>query len=261
MEGFITELLSSVDIKGTAKYPSNLKLLEIDPDSPRLNNICSEWFHSNVAKCLYLSKRTRPDIILTVGFLTTRVTCSTEQDMDKLVQLLRYISGTKEKGLTLSSQQRMVVTGSVDASCGVHADFKSHTGGTISLGGGVVDAKSSKQKLNSKSSTEAELIAVSDYLSKLIWTRNFLIEQGHTEVGPVILQQDNMSAIALAEKGYSSSDKTRHINIRYFFIRDRIVSGEIEVVHEPTDTMLADMLTKPLVGARFITLRTVLLGE
>jgi hypothetical protein len=149
----------------------------------------------------------------------------------------------------------------VDASYGVHADYKSHTGATISLGGGVVDAKSSKQKLNSKSSTEAELIAVSDYLSKLIWTRNFLIEQGYTDIGPVILQQDNMSAIALAEKGYSTSDKTRHINVRYFFIKNYIESGQVIVIHHPTDSLLADLLTKPLVGNRFFILRTVLLGE
>jgi hypothetical protein len=261
MEGFTTDMLKSSGISGTAKYPHTANLFEIDPNSPKLPILKSEYYHSNSAKASYLSKRSRPEILLAVSFLSTRVTCATEQDLKKLEVLLRYLNGTQHLYLTLSSSKSLVVTGSVDASYGVHADFRSHTGGTISLGGGSVDAKSTKQKLNSKSSTEAELIGISDYLSRLIWTRNFLIEQGYSDIGPVILQQDNQSTIALAQKGFSTSDKTRHINLRYFFIKDRVDSGEVFIVYEPTDTMLADMLTKPIVGARFYQLRTLLLGE
>jgi hypothetical protein len=129
----------------------------------------------------------------------------------------------------------------------------------ISVGSGPIFVKSSKQKLNSKSSTEAELIAVSDVLSQVIWTRDFVLEQGYP-AGPSVLYQDNTSAMALAQKGYSSSEKTRHVNIRFFFVKDTIESGEVKIEYMPTDELLADILTKPLQGKRFRSLRARLLN-
>jgi hypothetical protein len=72
--------------------------------------------------------------------------------------------------------------------------------------------------------------------------------------------EDNMSAISLAEKGRSTSGRTRHIDIRYFFIKDRIDSGEIEIEHKGTSEMIADMLTKPLQGELFRKMRAKLLN-
>ena len=69
-----------------------------------------------------------------------------------------------------------------------------------------------------------------------------------------------MSTIALIKNGRSSSERTRHISIRYFWIKDRIDQGEVVVEHLPTLDMVADILTKPLQGQRFIRLRSLLLG-
>ena len=146
----------------------------------------------------------------------------------------------------------------VDASYGVHADGKSHTGGVISIGSGAAFVKSSKQKLVSKSSTEAELIALSDMTSNIIWTREFLQHQGYY-MNAASVYQDNTSTIALAEKGRSTSERTRHVNIRYFFIKDRISSGDIKIAYLPTNEMTADILTKPLQGELFRKLRSKLL--
>jgi hypothetical protein len=119
--------------------------------------------------------------------------------------------------------------------------------------------RSGKQKLVSKSSTEAELIGLSDSLTQGIWTRDFLIFQGYT-MAPATVYQDNMSTIALAEKGRSTSDRTRHISIRYFFVKDRIDSGEVRIEYMPTASMLADVLTKPLQGELFRAMRKQLLN-
>jgi len=146
-----------------------------------------------------------------------------------------------------------------DASYGVHPDAKGHTGVVISLGKGPVFVKSSKQKLVAKSSTEAELIALADCVTQAVWTRDFLIEQGY-EMGPVEIFQDNKSTITLAERGHSTSDRTRHINIRYFFVHDRIAAGEVKVTYKPTLDMIADIMTKPLQGDLFRTLRARLLN-
>ena len=80
-------------------------------------------------------------------------------------------------------------------------------------------------------------------------------------MGPTILQQDNQSTIRLLKKGRSTSKRSRHIDIRYFWLSDREKSGEIQIQYEPTEDMLADVLTKPLQGARFVALRDRLFGK
>ena len=77
---------------------------------------------------------------------------------------------------------------------------------------------------------------------------------------PAILNQDNKGTIRLAETGRSNAEKTRHIVIRYFWIKDRITSKEVEINYCPTDDMIADVVTKPLTGAKFIYLRSLLLN-
>jgi len=79
-------------------------------------------------------------------------------------------------------------------------------------------------------------------------------------MGAADIMQDNKSTIMLAEKGRSTSEKTRHINIRYFFVKDRINSKEIQLNYLSTNEMIADILTKPLQGAQFIKMRNILLN-
>jgi hypothetical protein len=132
--------------------------------------------------------------------------------------------------------------------------MKGHTGGVIFAGEGAVYCKSSKQKLVTKSSTEAELVGLSEGLSQVLWTRNFLEAQGYKQSAATIFQ-DNKSAIILADKGKTSSQRTRHISIKYFFIKDRIDSGEVKVEYKATEEMIADLFTKPLQGQLFAKFR------
>ena len=162
---------------------------------------------------------------------------------------MKYLNGSPELGIVPR----------VNASYGVHSDFRSHTGMVISLGSGPIDVGSTKQKLNTKSSAEAELVGLSDKTTRAIWCREFLVHQGYA-MPPALVHQDNMSTIALAVKGSASSDRTRHVSIRYFWMKDRIASGDIEVVYKPTDDMIADIMTKPLHGDHFVRLRKALLN-
>jgi hypothetical protein len=149
----------------------------------------------------------------------------------------------------------------VDASYAVHKDMKSHTGGVVSFGIGAVMSKSSKQKLNVKSSTEAELVGASDYLPYPIWAKKFLAAQGY-ELKENVFYQDNQSTIRFERNGRSSAGpNSRHIDIRYFFIKDRIGLETIDVQHCPTEQMLADFFTKPLQGSLFRKFREVVLGH
>ena len=139
---------------------------------------------------LYLAKRIRPDILLAVSFLATRV--------KEPVTKLNRLSGTKQLGLKLNGDEIVNITTYIDASYGVHQDYKSYTGIVISLGRGPIFCSSNKQKTNTKSSTEAEMVGVSDELNHAIWIRNFLTCQGY-RLQPSTLYQDNMSSIRLLE--------------------------------------------------------------
>ena len=148
----------------------------------------------------------------------------------------------------------------IDASYGVHADGKSHTGSCIVIGDvGAVHCRSAKQNIVCKSSTEAELVGLSDTANQGIHIRNFLLLQGY-KVPAVTVYQDNMSCMALIGRGRSGAERTRHISIRYFWVKERVDTGEIKIVHMGTKEMYANVLTKPLQGAQFVYERESLTG-
>jgi hypothetical protein len=258
MEGYISDLLSFSEIQGTAKTPAANHLFDVR-DSPKLNELKKDLFHTLTAKLLYLAKRTRPDTLLPVSFLTTRVQAPDEDDWLKLERVLKYLNGTPDFGICLKADSPTKILAHIDASYGVHIDGKSHSGMFVSLGSGPIMVKSSKQKIVTKSSTEAELIALSDQSGLVIWSRDFLVAQGETP-GPAVIGQDNQSAMALADRGASVSERTRHIHIRHYWIKDRVDFGDIQIVFTPTADMIADIFTKPLQGDRFYKIRAILLN-
>jgi len=244
---------------GISSSPASNNLFNIDESSPQLDTETKNVFHTITAKLLYLSKRARPDILTAIAYLTTRVQSPNVSDNHKLFKVIKYLNGSKNIVMKLSFDTGIFVQASIDASHGVHHDFKGHTGCTISIGGGTVFASSSKQKLNSKSSFESELIGLSDRLPQVIWTRYWLQSQGY-KVNPAKVYQDNMSTIAVIKKGKSTSMNSRHVNIRYFFAKDRVDNKEIEIEYKKTDEMVADILTKPLQGKKFLELRKTLMN-
>ena len=263
MKEYLKEALveSEMDITRTVATPSSRNLLDVDERSPRLEKHDAEVFHSVVAKLLYVSTRARIDLLLPIAFLCTRVSKSTEQDREKLRRVLQYIKGSMHLEYTIGADDMGKMRTWVDAAFAVHPDMKSHTGGVISFGRGGLVCKSTKQKLNTKSSTEAEFVGASDYLPNTIWVKMFLEAQGHKMTSSVF-GQDNESAMKLEKNGRTSAGpKSRHIDIRYFWIKDRLKSGGIEVKHCPTLEMLADFFTKPLQGHLFRKFRDVLLGQ
>jgi hypothetical protein len=258
MPSFVSDMLEDYAVHGTAATPAEVGLFTVGVDDA-LSPEQAKAFHSRVAKLLYLGKRVRPDILTAVIYLATRVQKPCEEDWKKLERVLKYINGTRQLGLRIKPGPEIKVEAFVDASYAVHADYRSQTGCVISIGGGSVYCKSGKQKLTSKSSTEAELVGLSDSLPQIIWLRNFLIAQGH-QLGPARVHQDNKSVLNLVQRGAPASERTRHINIRYFFAKDKVDSKEIELAYLPTEQMVADMLTKPLQGSLFRSLRASLLN-
>jgi hypothetical protein len=168
--------------------------------------------HTMAAKGLFLCKRARPDIQPTIAVLCTRVKEPNQSDWTKLVRMMRFLNGTRKDRLTLSAGNLNCIKWSVDASFAVHPDFKSHTGTNMSFEGGVgaVMSVSRKQKLNTRSSTEAELVGTDDMSVMILWTKLFMEAQGY-DIEKNILYQDNKSAILLIKNGKKSSGKRTRI--------------------------------------------------
>jgi hypothetical protein len=135
------------------------------------------------------------------------------------------------------------MTWSVDASFAIHNDMQSHTGALLSLGQGALMSMSSKQKINTKSSTEAELVGVDDAMNFVVWIQLFIGEQLKTVskdsalsklMSETIILQDNTSTIQLENNG-------------------KLKDGSVRIVYCPTKEMVSDYLTKPLQGSLFRT--------
>jgi hypothetical protein len=225
---------------GTKSSAAPDNLFTVNEDCEKLPPDKAVAFHNLVAKTLYTTKRARPDTCTAVAFLTTRVRAPDKDDWTKLVHLMKYIRGTLELPLILSADGTGILKWHVDASFAVHPNMRGHSGGGLTLGRGFPIVGSTKQKLNTRSSTESEIVGVDDFMPAICWTRYFLEAQGYN-VQDNVLFQDNKSSILLEKNGKASSSKrTKHINVRYFFITDRANKGEVSIVWCPTGDMILD---------------------
>ena len=262
MENCVQDILEGCGPVTAKPTPAASTLFEVRPDAAKAGEDVRKRFHTHVAKMLYLAKRVRPECLTAVAFLATRVHVCDIDDLAKLRRLLGYLKGTADRGITLRIGDYMTVRGFIDAAYGVHSESgKSHTGCAIMLGdsGGALFAKSAKQKIVTKSSTEAELVGLSDTASQAIHLRNFVIAQGY-ETGPAIIYQDNLSAMALMKRGGPGSERSRHISIRHFWVKEKVDQKEVVIMHMGTDKMVANALTKPVQGQQFVIERMGLTG-
>ncbi|MGA0888342.1 MAG: Ty1/Copia family ribonuclease HI [bacterium] len=260
VERMIKEFPVQLKSTDTAMSPAANDVFELGKGK-ELEKKQKEVFHSTVAKGIFLSKRARPDIHQAIAVLSTRVKEPNESDWNKLVRMMKYLNSTKKLHLTLSIDDLRVLKWYVDAAFAVHPDFKSHSGLVMTWGKGALISSSSKQKLNTRSSTEAELVGVDDKIGYVLWTKLFLEEQGY-EIEKNILYQDNKSAILLELNGRKSAGKrSRCLNIRFFFIHDQVEKGNVQIEHCGTDDMLGDFNTKATQGARFRRFRDKILGR
>jgi hypothetical protein len=262
MVDYIKSILNDVpnDMKGCAATPAANHLFQINENPTYLDSKSASLFVHLVMQLLYLSQRARPDIRTAISFLCSRLQRPDTDDYRKLARVIKYLQATVDLPLVLGADKSGCVRWWVDAAFAVHPDMKGHTGGTMSLGKGSVYSTSTKQKLVTRSSTESEVVGVHDVMPQMLWTAYFLREQG-VEVSETVLYQDNMSSILLEKNGKGSSTKrTRHMNIRYFFVKDRVASKELKVEYCPTGEMVADYFTKPLQGQLFRRLRDIILN-
>jgi hypothetical protein len=201
---------------GTKSSAAPVNLFTVNEDCKKISSEKAVEFHNLVAKTLHATKHARPDTCAAIAFLTTRVREPDEDDWKKLVHLMRCLRGSMKMPLILSANGSHTLKWWVDASFAVHPNSRGHSGGGLSLGRGFPVMGSTKHKLNTRSSTEAEIVGADNFMPSICWTRCFMEAQGH-KIKDNILHQDNKSSILLEKNGKaSSSRRTKHVNIRYF---------------------------------------------
>jgi hypothetical protein len=240
------------DMGGVAATPVANHLFDVNEDGEKLDEETAQVFHHFVAKLLFLCKRVRPDIQTSVAFLCTRVKVPDCDNYKKLGRTMKYLRWTIGLPLILEADNLHIIKWWVDASYAVHPGMARHTGGMMTLGKGATYGTSTRQKINTKSSTEAELVGVNDVMPQVLWTKYWMEAQGYN-IDENTIGRDNQLLMLLKNNGRASSSKrTRHINIHYFFItKNHIKAGEVKVEYCPTGEMIADYFTKPLQGYLF----------
>lgn len=261
MDNYVRDCVEWAGITSTAKTPADEDLFEIDETAAALGLAAAERFHTGTAKLLFVAKRCRPAILTAVSFLCSRVTTSTVEDARKLERVMKYLRGTPSQPIKYEKgTQKMELFAYVDAGYGVHHTGESRSGWVVTLNGTPVLCKTARQKIVTKSSTEAELVALSDGLTDVIWCRQFIQSAGFA-IPATPVGEDNTAVLSLLEARKFGTARTKHINVRYFFICGRIANGELKMVYVPTKEQLADINSKALVGHQFQVLQPRLHGD
>ena len=154
-------------------------------------------FHSRFAKAHYLGIKTQPEIILASSFLNHRLIKPTEEEGEKLERLLKHLNGSKDVKIFISPSCEGEIECFVDASFAKHENAHSHTGAMRLLGGTPIAFKSSKQKILTLNSTEAELVALSDRAPDAVELADFMEGQGCMRIR-LEVYQDNEPVLNIA---------------------------------------------------------------
>jgi len=221
------EQLTGKKLDRTYTSPGAKWLMTVDEKAKPLDAKKAEFYASFVVKVLWVMKRGRPDIEPTVSFVCTRVKGPDRDDWCKLKRLLCWTKQTVEDVQIIGADSLVDMLTFIDSAHAVHPDMRGHTGGATTFGTGIIDQKSSKQKMNSRSSTETEVIGNSEYLPKNIYFEMFMEGQGY-KLRSNTLMQDNVSMMRMATNGRSScTSNSKHISIKYFWVTDRVKNGNI----------------------------------
>ena len=215
------------------------------------NEALCRYYRSAVGSLMYVMVATRPDLAYAVGALSQFMANPSEEHVIAAKRVLRYLKGTVGCGLLLGAGGEECLSAYSDADhAGDVNNRKSVSGYAVLYGNGAVIWSSKKQNCVSISSTEAEYDAASEATMDLAWVRQLLADLHKAPGGPTKLYVDNESAVKLAVNPVFHA-RTKHIDVRYHFIRDMVEKKQVELARVDTKDNIADSLTKPVPKAKF----------
>ena len=218
-----------------------------------------QTYQQAIGSLTYVSITTRPDIAAAVSVLSQYMSRPSRVHLMGVKRIMRYLKGTLNFALKFSvDESNPALIGYSDADWAGDADTRKSTSGYVfKIGNGTVSWSSKKQPTVAKSSTEAEYVALSSATQEAIWLRRLMVNLGRKMDTPTIVYEDNKGAIELAKNDEYHSG-TKHIDVCHHFVRERVLSKEIDVQYCPTEQMIADIMTKGLSKISFEKIRSML---
>lgn len=235
-----------------SKVPLDISYLQQKEERDQLPG--NHNYLSLIGGLLYVAVHSRPDIAVSVSILAQKSSCPNTQDWTEAKRIMRYLNATSNHKLQIGTSTNGLEM-FVDADwAGDSRDRKSNSGILIMFGGGPIAWVSRKQTCVALSSTEAEFVALAEGCQELVWIKRLVKEIGEDIECPITIFEDNQSCIKLVE-GDRIERRSKHIDTKFFFVRDLQKKGIIRMEYCPTESMLADVLTKPLQRIRLEKLR------
>lgn len=189
---------------------------------------------------------TRPDISFAVGYVSRHLENPAGAHVNAVKRILKYIKGTMNMGICFEGGGDLFFCGYSDADYAGDIETRRSTSGSVfMLGNGIISWCSERQKSVSLSTTESEYIAASNAVKELVWLNLLLSELLVDGLNVPIFYMDNQSAIRLV-KNPEYHKRTKHIEVRYHFIRERFEEGMFELKYVPSNDQVADIMTKAL---------------
>ena len=205
-------------------------------------------YQAAIGSLNYAAIATRPDLSLAVGMLSQHMVNPGTEHWSGVKRVLRYLKGTLNYGLRFkaSSDADFVLHGYSDADwAGCSETRKSMSGQIFRMGDCTISWRSHKQSIVALSTTEAEYVAMCEAAQEAVWLRRLLRDIGFVQKAPTVIAEDNQGAICLSQNPRDHS-RTKHIDIKFHYIREKVSGRELQVQYCATGDMVADTLTKGL---------------
>lgn len=219
---------------------------------------CSNHPYRELIGCLtYAAVTTRPDLCASVGYFSRYQSCFNEQHFNHAKNILRYIRGTIDMKLVYTkNHQANTLIGYSDSDwAGDRNDSKSTSGYVFKLYGNTISWASRKQPTVSKSSTEAEYMALTEAISECEWIKKLLVDLKVKFEDTVAIYEDNTSCIKIAEEPREYK-RMKHLDVKYMFVRDFVQKKKYNLIQISSEDQLADIMTKALGRILFVKHRT-----
>lgn len=253
---YVQKIIDRFNMTNANKVATPLVPGEITEDqSPPAKDVP---YREAVGSLMFLMIATRPDLAYAVGKASRVLDKPKVSDWSAVKRIFKYLQGTKDYGIKFHPRWKPgQLEAYSDASYAEDRDSGRSTSGVVcKYSGGIISWKSQKQSVTALSTTEAELIAACEGAKEIIWLTRMLNELSHLTEKPV-LQIDNQSTLRLIGNP-EFHNRTKHIKVRFYYVREKVEDGEMDINHVTSDDQLADIMTKPFARARFERLREMI---
>lgn len=206
-------------------------------------------YREAVGALMFLATVSRPDISYSLNVVSRYLNNPSKDHVNAVKRIIRYLIKTKDVCISYNCNNELVGFSDSDFASDIDSR-KSNTGYIFMMNGGPVTWASRKQNTVALSTTESEYMAASEAAKEVLWLRQLLIDINEPQL-MVTLCIDNQSAIKLIHNPIYHK-RTKHIDIRYNFIREKVEQNVINIQYVKSSNQLADFLTKALPSSKFI---------